>query len=443
MTAPSPASEPADSISPRTAWTAVAVLLVLYALAMLDRQIIALLVQPIRADFGVSDFQISLLQGFAFSILFCLLGVPLGFAVDRFPRRIVILVGVLIWALAATASGLAASFSHLFLARLFVGVGEAALAPAAYSMLSDLFPRKKLTFALSVYSIGALAGSALAYGLGGSLIAIADAGHMSSIFAGMKTWQIAFVVTGLPGLALAFLIFLIPEPKRKAYAAASGDMGQLFAFLKQRRTFLLLHFGGFGCIGIMTYGKGAWLPTVLIRTYDLPVSQVGAMMAAYTLVVGIVTMMSTGRIVDWMVGRGHQDAHLRFYVYASIILTVTGGLAFLAPTAVSYFAIIAFSSIGTAFGAIAAGALQVVTPSALRGRVSALFLLVTGLTGMICGPALVAAVTDFVFHDDSKVNVALSSIHFVFGPLACLMFFLGLKPMREAYAQLLIDENNT
>ena len=417
----------------RTAWTAVAVLLSLYALAMLDRQIIALLVKPIRADLGISDFEISLLQGFAFSVLFCILGLPLGYAVDKISRRLVIVVGVLIWAAAATASGLASNFTELFLARLFVGVGEAALAPAAFSILSGLFPRQRLTFALSVYSIGALIGSSIAYGVGATVIEFAQYPWVKSIFGSLQPWQIAFIVTGLPGFVFAFMIYLIPEPPRGSGRGAAAA-GQLMAFIKSRWTFLLPHFIGYSCMGILAYANMAWMPTFLARTYHMPITSIGLVMVGYTLIAGSAAMLTSGRVVDWMTRRGYTDAHFRFYIFASMLVTCTGSLSFWAPNPYVFYAIFSWGAVATAMGAVAASAMQIVTPPELRGRMSAIYLLVTGLIGMISGPALVAALTDFVFQDDAKLYAALSTVHLVTAPIGCLAFVIGLKPMRRAVA---------
>lgn len=416
----------------RTAWSAVFVLLTLYCLAMLDRQIISLLVTPIRADLGISDFEFSLLQGFAFSVLFCLLGLPLGYAVDKYSRRLVIALGVIVWATASTASGFANSFTELFAARLFVGVGEAALAPAAFSILSGLFPRQRLTFALSVYSIGALVGGALAYGVGATVIEFAELDWVKSLFGSLHPWQIALVVTGVPGFALAFLIYLIPEPPRGSARTLTGG-AQLLSFMRSRWTFLVPHFIGFSCMGILAYAKMAWTPAFLARTYSLPISTIGLFMVLYTLVVGATAMLTSGRIVDWMMRRGYTDAHFRFYIGASALVAFTGGIGFLMPDPLLFFAIFSWGSIGTAMGAIAASSLQIVTPPELRGRMSAVYLLVTGLIGMIIGPAIVASLTDFVFQDDMKLYASLSIVHAVVAPIGCLAFIIGLKPMRRAY----------
>ncbi len=165
----------------RTRWTAVAVLLLLYGLAFLDRQVVSLMVGPIKHDLAISDVQIGLLQGVSFAVLYAAFGVPLGLAADRLSRRWVIFCGVFTWAVATTLSGLAHNFGQLLVARVFVGMGEGALAPAGYSIIADMFPKAKLTSALSVYSVGALIGAGASLALGGVVLQHATGGGMVPI----------------------------------------------------------------------------------------------------------------------------------------------------------------------------------------------------------------------------------------------------------------------
>lgn len=201
-------------------WYIVGTLSLLYAVSIVDRLIMSISIRPVRDSLGISDFQISLTMGLAFTIFYTLCGLPLGALVDRFPRRQVIFLGMLVWSIAASACGLVTTGAQLFAARMLVGAGEAALSPAAYSMLSDLFPRDRLAGPISLYTMGGTLGAALALAVGGPLLQyFSTPGHWALPgLATLQPWQLLFVATGLPGLFVALLVFTFKEPARRAVA---------------------------------------------------------------------------------------------------------------------------------------------------------------------------------------------------------------------------------
>ena len=429
------ADEEAAFPSARVRWTAVGVLLLLYALAFLDRQVISLMVGDLRADLAISDFQVSLLQGFAFALLYALVGLPLGMAVDRWPRRYVIFGGVAVWAAAATACGLAQNFPQLLAARVLVGAGEAALAPAVYSILSDLFPKKRLTFALSVYSIGALLGAEASLAIGGVILHTAQHGVTLPILGDVPAWRFAFLITGLPGLPLALLVFLIPEPVRRgAGRLGESTWADVARFMLGRWRFFACHFVGFACMIGLAYARLSWNPSFLVRRFHWDIAQVGVTLAAFGFVTGVAAFLFSGALVDRLVRRGVTDAHFRFYVAGGLVLLVCGSAAFLAPSPVLFFAGMAVCALPLGMAAIASSAIQLVTPPELRGRVSAVYLLVTGLLGMTIGPSLVGALTDFGYRDPAKLHLSLATTFLILSPIALAAFALGLGPMRRAVA---------
>lgn len=423
-------------------WWTLAVLVGLSAVSYVDRQIISLLVGPIRADLHVSDFQISLLQGIAFALFFAAFGLPLGWLVDRAQRRLVIFGGVVVWSLATAASGLASSFGHLFLARLMVGAGEAALAPAAYSMIADLFPKRRLAFALSIFNIGGATGSALAVFLGGVLIT--SLSHLSVALPGaepLAIWQLAYLCVGLPGLIFAFAIFLVREPARAQSRSetSAADMAELLAFIRSRRAFLALHFIGFGCMSALGYAAMNWLPAYLMRRFDVPVAEAGALVGII-IVCSIPGGLLASALVDRLFARGRADAHLFLYVFIALGLTILGPVAFLADTLPAFVALMAGVMFLAASPGTATAALQIATPPRLRGRVSAMYLFVYQMIGLGLGPTVVAAFTDYVFKDDALVGYSMAATIAIFGLAAALLFALGRDPMRRAI-QALADED--
>jgi MFS family permease len=414
------------------AWFTVFILALLYCISYLDRQMLSLMVDPIRHDMGISDIQISMLQGLSFAILYALFGLPVGIAVDRYSRRLVIFVGVLIWSIGATGCGLASNFEQLLAARVMVGMGEGALAPAAFSMLGDLFDRRRLTFALAVYTVGATFGVSGSLALGGLLIEATENGLHIPRLEWLHPWQTVFVLTGAPGLLAAFLIFLVPEPVRRSMAAKAG-WPELRRFIASNWQFLSCHFVGFSCMIACAYAYSAWTPTFLSRVYGWSPSKAALILAPFEFVVGIGSLLASGKFVDYLQRRGFRDAHMRYYAFASIGLLVSGLVAYRLSTPLGFFSTIWLAALATNMAAVAAGAIQVVTPPNLRGRVSAFYLLVTSLIGITTGPMLTALLTERMFGGGAGIAYGLSLTIAILAPIGFVAFMLGMRPMRDAF----------
>jgi MFS family permease len=222
------------------AWYVTAFLTVSFALAYIDRQVIALLVGPIKADLGLNDVEVSLLGGFAFVLFYTIMGIPLGRLTDRTNRVRLIAVGIFFWSLMTMTCGLARSFTQLFLARVGVGVGEATLSPAALSIIADYFPPKKLGTATSVYLTGSWIGTGLAFILGGAVIDfVGDVDSVSMwILGDVKPWQLVFIVVGAPGTLLSLLTLTVREPHRRQRIATEGHvipLPEVAKFLWERK----------------------------------------------------------------------------------------------------------------------------------------------------------------------------------------------------------------
>ncbi len=207
------------------AWYTVLVLMVMYVFSFIDRQILSMLVTPMKRDLQISDSQVGLLQGFAFALLYTVLGLPIGRLADRASRKGIIAAGVLVWSLMATACGFARTAVQLFFARVGVGVGEAALGPAAYSMITDSFPREKLGRAFSVYNMGIPLGSGVAMLVGGLVVgAVSGESNVTLPLLGeVRSWQLVFIVTGAPGLLLPLLLLSVREPARRGLLKTASN----------------------------------------------------------------------------------------------------------------------------------------------------------------------------------------------------------------------------
>ena len=425
------------------AWMSVVILLLVGSFAYLDRQIISLMVEPIRASLGATDFQIGLLQGVAFGLFYALFGIPIGWLVDRYSRRNIIYVGMTLWSMAAAACGMAQTYTHLLMARFGVGIGEASLSPAAYSIISDLFPPRRLALAMGVFATGAALGSGLAYVLGGALIKhLEDVGAVTLPLLGtIQPWQMVFLLTGLPGIFVALLMFWVPEPPRKHVAGQEGEDDGVVQFLLARRRYFICHFLGFGLIAVAAYGTAAWAPVTLMRRYGMDAGQVGLLLGPLGAVSGLVGFVLPGWIVDRWFASGTRDAHLRYFVGATLLASFFAVMAFGIADSLWLF-VPAYAAIHFLhpFTGPAVAHLQLSTPNQYRGRVSALFVLTFNLMGMCLGPPSVAFVTDFVFHDPMRVNSSLAIVSVVALALSAALLATGLASAREIIREQLPDE---
>ncbi|HEY6869246.1 MAG TPA: MFS transporter [Novosphingobium sp.] len=418
---------------PVIAWWSVAVFFLLYNLSFLDRQMLNLLVVPIRATLGVSDFQVSLLQGFAFAVFYTAVGVPIGWLVDHRPRRRIICLGIVLWSFAASGCGLAARYWQLALGRIGVSVGEATLAPAAYSLLSDTFPPGRLALPMSIMGTGASLGSALSAVAAGFIVeAVPPGGFAVPVLGSLVGWQLALLVTGIPGLIFAPLVYTIPEPRRRGdERPAAAGRGEAARLIWIRRRFYLCHFFGFGLYSMCNYGVTAWAPTFFMRHHHWSLKQAALTIGSLTLLAGVTGGTLMGLAVDRWYSRGRKDAHLVFFAgCAAVQMAAVAGLV-LVPDGRTAVAFLTAQMAVASFTGVAGAALQIVTPGRMRGQVSAVYLLVFNLIGLGCGPSIVAFFTDFVFHDDTMVGWSLLLTHLLFAPLAAWLMLTAAAAVRR------------
>jgi MFS family permease len=415
----------------------VFVLIVLSCLSMLDRQIMSLLVPAIRAELGLSDFQLGLLQGLAFALFYVTFGLFFGWLCDRFDRRGVVFVGVTAWSIATAACGLAGNAVQLMLARFGVGAGEASLGPASYSIVSDTFPKARLSFAMSVFGIGGHIGVGLSLVVGGLLIAaVPAAGAVVGPLGHLSAWRLVLLSAGLPGLLFALLIWTMADPPRRGrLASATASLGETLAFVRARTGFYLGHYAGFSLLGAAGFGYNVWAAVFLMRRFHLEVGRVVHVLAPVSIVGGVAGTLLAGWLADRLFTRGVKDAHLRIFMVGGLAQAVFLTLAVNSPSLPAFMACAVLASASGGYVGVAAAALQLVTPNNLRGRVSAGFQFAISLIGASVGPAVVGALTTFVFRDDQKIGWAIALNALIFSPLGVLAFWAALKPMRRAVEQ--------
>jgi MFS family permease len=254
-------------------------LLLAYILSFIDRNVMAILVGPIRKSFEISDFQYGLLHGLAFTVFYTFLGLPIGRLADRGNRRKIIGVGVLFWSAMTCACGLVRSFGGLFTARMGVGVGEAALSPPAHSLLSDLFPAKLLPRAMSIFTLGITIGGGMAYMVGGWVLgAVGDAGFSLPLIGALEPWQLTFILVGLPGFLVGALVWTIREPKRRGRTRDEGEGAPVAEVLRYFRAHARLYaaiLGSVSMLSVLGYGTITWYVEMLIRNFGAEASRVG------------------------------------------------------------------------------------------------------------------------------------------------------------------------
>lgn len=424
-------------------WYVASVLSLAYCFSAIDARVLTLLVIPIKDDLKLSDFQISLLQGFAFALLYSVAAIPIGRMVDTISRRTrIIVVGVLFWSLMTMGCGTARSFWQLFAARIGVGVGEATLSPTAYSLLSDYFEPKRRALAISLYAIGYPIGGGLALIIGGYLLQYftARGGGVLPVIGSLEPWQMVFIAVGLPGVLIASLIMTIREPARRELAKGYEDkvmpISETFAYLKKHWKVYGMLIGSISLIGMLAIGVSLWYPTFLIRTYNMPVAEVGLYYGVVMLVCGTIGTIAGGWVSGRLMQKGQADANIRIVLVTTVLKAlplIAGPLMPNAPLALACMAI------GTLIGQGAQGvmisAIQDVTPNQLRGQIMALTLLSVNLVGLGLGASFIAAITDFGFGDEGAIRYSIAIAGAVLLPVIVTIIVTGMPVYRRTLAE--------
>lgn len=367
---------------------ALGLLVLLYVISYIDRQVLAVLLEPIKRDLGVSDTAMGLLSGLAFALFYTTAGVPIARLADRGKRRDVIVVGVVIWSAMTACCGLARNFVQLAAARVGVGIGEASLSPAAHSLISDLFPPERRATALAIFNIGGNVGVMLGFIAGG---------WIGETFG----WRMAFMIVGLPGLAAAALTrFTLREPPRGLSDGIVDDsdlpsLSEVIAFLRSKRTFLHV---SLACAfyAFAAYGFTIWGATFLIRVHGMSLGETGLWMGLIQGIGGGLGTFLGGYLCDRF---GQRDARVMVWVPAA------GGLLALPLLTVFLFAP---NQIGALAGYAPAMVFSVffVGPSysvvqglarlRMRAQAAAIMMLTMNLIGLGIAPLVVGGLNDLL-----------------------------------------------
>ena len=424
---------------PLYAWYVVALLTMVHIVAYIDRYLLSLLIEPIKASLGLTDFQIGLLIGPAFVFFFVVLGLPLGWLADRKNRRTLLAVGIGLWSLMTAACGMVKSFGGLFVARMGVGIGEASAAPCTASLIADYFPPAMRPRAVGLWMTGAPVGAGGTYLLGGAVVAMITASPplVLPVLGELYAWQTAFLVVGLPGLALAALLRLtVKEPPRRERLTRTGahegpTIGAAYRYLLTHRRSYGSVFAGI--VGITAIGASSfWAPALFLRTWGWDVTKTGVAIGTVLLITGLIGTNLGGWLAARWAARGRPHGpYLTVFIGALLVfpsfvlfpLMATGeaavGLLFIGFLGMSITS-------GTSPSTIIA-----ITPSELRGQMIALFWLVINLFGALVGPPMVGLITDG-FGDPAALKYGVSITAAAFGIMMNLALWWGLKHYRDS-----------
>lgn len=416
-------------------WFVVLVLTGTYTVAFVDRQMLNLLVDPIRQALGVSDTRFSLLQGLAFMCALLAFSPICGRLADRVNRRNLLLGAVVVWSLCTAACGFSHNYWILFAARVGVGAAEAAVTPVGWSMIANYFDRDRLPLAMSVFLIGPYLGGGLALILGGVLIGAAPGiAEAVPLLRGMDGWQIVFIMAALLGLPLLLLLLLVREPSRQAFVSAQEDRGSLtlrecVAFLWQRKAFFGPFYLGMSSTVISLYSLPAWMPAVMIRSLHADPVRVGVQYGTLVLLAGTAGVLFgplAGRLLK---ARGVARPNMLVPLIAAAGLVLSGlAIGFVGSYAQALAVATAATFLFSMPQAMAASALQETTPGAMRGLVASLYTFMAGTIGLLVAPTLVAFLTDSVLRDPTRVDVSLSAVS---ATSAAIAIWLTLKAARK------------
>ena len=415
-------------------WWVVTIFALAAVLQYTDRQILSLLVDPIRADLAISDTQISVLQGAAFAVLYSFIGLPLGRAADMLPRRSIIIAGIVLWSLATAACGLATAYGQLLLARICVGIGEAALAPAAVSMIADYFPPARRGTAIGAFLMGQVIGGGAAIAIGGYLLDLAQQGAFAWL-PGIGTaapWRIVLILVGIPGVPVAALLLSVPEPARRR-AGVDGRPGRALplravaAGFRMRTASLVPLYIATALFSVGDYALLAWSPAHLARNYAFAPGEIGAVLGGLAIATGILGTIGGGYAADRLAIRGGARARLQI-VLGSALFGALGACVGFAPSAPVFLAILTVWMLASAVsGTVAITAVLELLPNEMRGIGTSLIAFCNTILGLGTGPTLVALATDDIFGSENSVGLAMTLVVLPATLVAIFLYYRALR----------------
>jgi MFS family permease len=427
-------SSSASQPSLKYAWYALALLTLANISSFLDRQILALLVKPIKRDMHLSDTQVALLMGISFAIFYTIFGILIGRLADKSNRRNIIVAGITLWSLLTALCAGVKNYTQFFLSRMGVGVGEATLSPSAYSMITDYFPKKKLATALSIFTMGIFLGSGFALAIGAKLVSkLPEQGTITVPLLGtIYHWQKLFLLIGLPGLIISLLLLTIKEPARKDVLISDNQQVKLSIrqslqiVFKYPKTYLSICLGT-AFTAFVSYGCTAWIPTYFNRTFNWPVPKAGLYFGLILLAGSVCGVLWGGWYADKLKNNGFKNGRVKIGIIATIGILCSFFIPLISnPYVVLGLLFIPAFFIASPMGA-STSAIQEMMPNQARALASAIFLFILNMIGMGLGPLLVAFFTDSIFKEEGAIRYSLTALFVVGGVFGTLFYITGYK----------------
>ena len=427
-----------EQLHTRASWWALIVLTATYTFSFIDRQIINLLVDPIRTDLSLSDSQVSFLQGLAFVLPYVILSIPLGRIVDRANRIRVLVIGILVWTVSCVTCGLAKNFWQLGVARMGVGAGEASVTPASWSLLADYFPEDRRALPVSIFLMGPYLGAGLSLILGAEVVGWASGlGSIElPVIGAVAPWQLTFMLVALPGLLMVFLLPLLKEPPRTQRLTETTDplsWGDVASYVWPRRGVFGAYLLGAPFIVLVLYALQAWVPSLLIRVHGLEIVDAGRYYGAIALLAGSAGVLSGPVAARWLATRTDPSrAPLITSIWSTCLLIPVLVGAGLAESLSWALVLITGASYLVTFPlALFATGLQSASPNEMRGLMAGCFVLSTNLIGLALGPTSVALASDYIFESTQAVGSSLALVGATVLPMAVLLLWRGLSAVKS------------
>ena len=395
------------------------------------------LVVPIKEDMGLTDFEISFIQGWGFVLAYVIFSIPFGRIVDKVNRVRVLIGGIVIWSVATAACGFSKNSWQLVLSRSGVGAGEAALTPASWSIISDLFPVEKRSFPMSIYLMGPYIGQGLSLLFGAQILRIYN--EPVTLFESIivQPWQIIFLIIAVPGVILGLFMFALRDPERKeVLVSEEGDkdsIQEVFSYvIKNIGAYMPLLIGS-AFIVVLLYGVQSWVPTFLHRIHGWEHTRIGDQYGLVALFAGSLGVISGPMVEKYLTKLNFNAATIVVCIITAIALTIIGPITFLSLSSdVVLIGIFVTSFFITLPLALFATSLQNITPNQYRGVVSGLYVFTVNITGYGLGPMAVAFFTDKVFKSEMAIDLSMATMFLICGPISFLIFYFGRKPFAKA-----------
>jgi MFS family permease len=415
---------------PRTAWYALIILTLATMMNFFGAYVFPLMVQSVKRDFALTDVEIGLLLGPAGIFFFIFVGIPLARLVDIYPRRIILGIGLVFTSACTVVGGLVQNYAQMFASRIFVGVGGSAHGPGCYSMIADYFPPAKLPRAFAVLQFGFIFGTGLASIVGGALLGLVAGWpptHLGPLL--IRNWQWVLIMVGTPGLVIAALVCLLPEPARrgKVASAATLPVRAVFREIGRRRSVYFPLFLGLALSSIEAGGLLEWRPAWMMRTYGWSAARVG-FWQGITFFVGLPLGVLFGTWLTERLAKRHKDANVRV---TTILFALAIPCAVISPLLQSGLAALILGSMSGVFGVASAvpqnAAIQTITPNEMRGQVTAVYLFMFTVFQAL-GSLFIAVFNQYVIGAESGLWKTLCLTAAIIMPLAAWAISRGIRP---------------